>query len=220
MPFLSTQTFRALALKKKIITPFVPDRITHGAYELSLGAEAYVTSDLVKTHLVARSKDLYSQISIEPGQFAMLLTEEIVDIPDDCIGFISIRAKWKVRGLVNVSGFHVDPGYKGRLKYAVYNAAGNPITLTRGEKIFPLWLARMDASTEDPYREGDIYEQNQRNLITSSDIDKINGDMASPSQLREDLDEIKTEIGIYKTILTGLFASVIILFIKLILDSQ
>ena len=57
-----------------------------------------------------------------PGQFAFLLTDEIVEVPDSAMALISIKAKIKWRGLINVSGFHVDPGFKGRLIFSVYNA--------------------------------------------------------------------------------------------------
>jgi len=59
------------------------------------------------------------QIAIPPGQLALLITEEEVAIPTNRIGFISIKFTAKMRGLINVSGFHVDPGFKGKLKFSV-----------------------------------------------------------------------------------------------------
>ena len=50
---------------------------------------------------------------IPPGQFAFLLTAETVTMPDNAIAFISIKARLKFNGLINISGFHVDPGYRG-----------------------------------------------------------------------------------------------------------
>ena len=54
-------------------------------------------------------------------------------------------------GLVNVSGFHVDPGYKGRLKFAVYNAGGSDIKLTRGDAIFLIWFSELDKVSQHLY---------------------------------------------------------------------
>jgi len=62
------------------------------------------------------------QFVIPPGQFAYLLTEEVVRIPSSAMGFISLKFGVKGPGLINVSGFHVDPGYWGRLVFSVYNA--------------------------------------------------------------------------------------------------
>jgi dCTP deaminase len=82
--------------------------------------------------------------TIPPGQFAFLLTEEIVTVPADALAFISIRAKNKFRGLVNVSGFHVDPGFHGQLTFSVFNAGPAPIHLKRGQPIFLIWYASLD----------------------------------------------------------------------------
>src|SRR6185295_1912284 len=94
-----------------LITPFSEERVKCGAYELSLGEEASLTSERKKVTLQPRG-----QLRIPPGQFGLLLTQEEVRIPANAIGFISIRFKYKCRGLINVSGFHVDPGFKGHLK--------------------------------------------------------------------------------------------------------
>lgn len=214
MPFLSTQTYWVTAQKHEIIQPFDGERITQGAYELSLGREAYSTSEATKMHLAEQEKGIYAQIPIEPGQFALLLSDETVHIPGDYIGFISIRNRWKTRGLINVSGFHVDPGYRGKLKFAVYNAGGNTITLTRGESIFPLWLAKLDKRTEDPYRDPSEYEIAQRETITSSDIDKIHGNLASPSENHRQIDRLQSRLnivyGLLATIAAALIASLIV----------
>jgi dCTP deaminase len=76
------------------------------------------------------------------------LTEEIVTIPHNKIGFISIRAGSKFRGLANVSGFHVDPGYQGRLIFSVHNVGPTPMQLQRGEQLFLLWVADLDDSAK------------------------------------------------------------------------
>jgi dCTP deaminase len=49
--------------------------------------------------------------------------------------------------LVNVSGFHVDPGYHGQLTFAVFNAGPVPIHLKRGQPIFLIWYASLDRET-------------------------------------------------------------------------
>jgi hypothetical protein len=49
------------------------------------------------------------------------------------MAFISMRTAFKFKGLVNISGFHVDPGYKGKLIFAVFNASP---TKSRGANHF------------------------------------------------------------------------------------
>lgn len=128
------------------------------------------------------------QILIPPGQFALLLTEEVVTIPHDTIALISIKAGIKFKGLVNVSGFHVDPGYSGRLMFAVYNAGSSAIPITRDARVFLIWFSNLDGMTSDPYVKKGKME------ITDDDVSKIQGELASPPELQKQINELKTEL--------------------------
>jgi dCTP deaminase len=86
-----------------LVKPFNDDQVQSGAYELSMGGEAFVTQE--KSEAKARLGE-GEEVIIPSGQFALLLTEEWVAIPHDAIGLISVRSGLKFRGLVNVSGFH------------------------------------------------------------------------------------------------------------------
>ena len=142
----------------RLIEPFASDRVDCAAYRLAVGPEVYVspndqTSD--PTTVTVRKLGPGDAFTIPPGQFAFLLTEEIVTVPASALAFISIRAKTKFRGLVNVSGFHVDPGYRGQLTFAVFNAGPIPIHLKRGQQIFLIWYASLDRETEIQERRQD-----------------------------------------------------------------
>ena len=69
-----------------------------------------------------------------------MITKEYIKIPGDCMGFISIKTKHKLYGLINISGFHVDPGFQGKLKYSVYNAGTADVVLRYGDPIFLLFI--------------------------------------------------------------------------------
>jgi hypothetical protein len=116
-----------------------------------------------------------------------LVTAEEVAVPPDAIGFISIRAGIKFRGLVNVSGFHVDLGFKGQLKFAVYNAGSQTIRLDQGQPIFMIWFCDLDDPTKDLYRPRPA----ARNVITADDVSKIQGEVASPAELKKRIDELR-----------------------------
>lgn len=121
------------------------------ALTLRVGGEVYVTPGLEQPVPTAHSKKQLKPdeaVTIPPGQFAFLLTEERITIPPEVMGFISIKATYKLKGLVNVSGFHVDPGWSGPLIFTVYNAGPATIHLQRGLDVFLLWIADLDAASE------------------------------------------------------------------------
>src|SRR3954469_7970090 len=106
MAFWNTTRIRKECQAHGLITPYREERAIRCAYELGVGPEAFITSKSEDTtHLTPGSK-----VTIPPGQFGLLTTLETVFVPHNAIAFISIRARIKFRGLVNVSGFHVDPG--------------------------------------------------------------------------------------------------------------
>lgn len=186
---------------EKLIYPWDENRVQHGAYELSLGPEAFITTKGTKRRLdVAKNK----QIRIPPGQFGLLLTDETVSIPHDTIGFISIKFSIKQRGLVNVSGFHVDPGFTGRLKFAVYNAASQNVVLSYKSPVFMIWFSSLTGVSKDLY-DGEHANQVE---ITDEDVMKIQGNVASPGALKRQIDRLRNEVRVIEFLLLAILAVV------------
>lgn len=170
--------------QKNLIKPYLVERVKHGAYELSLGPEAYITSTPKKQKL-----EIGGELIIPPGQFGLLLTEETVTISLDAIGFISMRAKWKLGGLINVSGFHVDPGFSNRLKFSVYNAGSRSLHLLRGDPVFMIWFSDLDQTTADGYKRNDPGQ----NEITADDLNRMHGEVASTGSLKVQIEALKKD---------------------------
>jgi dCTP deaminase len=166
MAFWSGQTLKARAKAEGLIDPFDPALVSCSAYELKVGGEAFITRDKADQsleisqgrtpgHLVPGANE---SICIPSGQFAFLITAEKVRIPDDSIGLISMKASKKWQGLVNVSGFHVDPGWNDRLIYGVFNAGPQTLIIKPGEPFFLLFYARLDEPAEPDFRYKNGYD--------------------------------------------------------------
>ena len=186
MPFWSSQTLKARIPTDQLVVPYKDNGVVRAAYEMRVGPEAFVTSDTGETTELPEGK----KIVIPPGQFGLLVTQETVRIPANVIAFISIRAGIKFRGLINVSGFHVDPGYHGQLRFAVYNAGSQKIVLDQGQRIFMIWFADLDETDIDPYPE----REDSRSAITADHVAAIQGDVASPAELKAQLDELRSDL--------------------------
>ena len=177
---------------KPLIEPFAPGRVDCAAYTLAVGPEVYVspndqTAD--PTTVTVRKLTEGEAFTIPPGQFAFLLTEEIVSVPADALAFISIRAKTKFRGLVNVSGFHVDPGYRGQLTFAVFNAGPVPIHLKRGQPIFLIWYASLDRETAFK-KDGTVHKGIDPELVTA-----VAGELQSFAGLSKRVKDVDKSLG-------------------------
>lgn len=183
-----------------LIDPYNPQNVKNSAYELSMGHEAYVTeSGRSNTRIRLRIRP-GQHVKIPPGQLALLLVHEEVEIPQDALGFISMKSRFKMRGLVNVSGFHVDPGYKGNLVFSVFNAGSNNIMVRSGEPTFLLWLASLDRYSTDPYAGG----RQGKNEITSDQYMNLNGPTYNPTALAQRVTELERRGKTWRAVLIGI----------------
>lgn len=200
MSFLGPSNLKSFLLRNNIIVDdnginiYDDKKIEQAAYALSLGSEAYRTDN--KDRKVEILDDQNKNIEINPGQFTLLMTDEYVNIPKDKLAFISIKAKQKLKGLVNVSGFHVDPGFKGKLLFSVYNAGPSTITLETKKPYFLIWFANLEseATGDDIYNEKNNHHHGQ-NTISTEYLDALkSGEIASPNALLEKINDNRLQI--------------------------
>ena len=190
MPFWDDNRWRTVGGALKVVVPFDSSRVEDANYLLSIGNEVYVSDEESKK--TSQKLDEGESFAIEPGQFAFLLTEETVNLPYNVIGFISIRATIKFTGLVNISGFHVDPGYQGKLLFSVFNAGPSRVHLKRGEKIFPIWLADLHHEISKKVVKPGFTD------IPSKFINQISGKFTTAYQLEKQIDALKGDIAALK----------------------
>lgn len=166
-----------------LVEPFDPGAIDCAAYTLHVGDEVYVSPDREVASPNRHSKQKLESgeaFTIPPGQFAFLTTKEVVTVPDNALAFISIKARMKFSGLVNISGFHVDPGYRGELIFSVLNAGPKPLHLTQGQKLFLIWYADLDRETSLKKNSSEGFKGIDANLING-----ISGEILSLQSLSE-----------------------------------
>ena len=191
MPFLGPKALKSYLNSNTVITDgngnniYKEGRVEEAAYALSLGSEAYRTDNKDRKIEILDNKS--RTVEINPGQFTLLMTDEYLRMPKDKLAFISIKAKQKLKGLINVSGFHVDPGFEGKLVFSVYNAGPSTITLETKKPYFLIWFADLneEASVEDAYNDKKNHHQGQK-TIPMEYVDALKrGDIASPNTLLE-----------------------------------
>ena len=189
MSFWSSQTLQSEQRKHKIIEPFNAKNVKQGAYELTLSREVIKTAGSDRDPVPATDQGYFI---IPSGAFALLYSQEEVNIPKNILAFISIKASKKLDGLINISGFHVDPTFKGRLKFSVYNAGPSPIYLDFHQPTFLIWFAQMDHDTNVAY-DGAHLNQNK---ISATDRQRMAQQSTSPAALDKRLRSLETQRNI------------------------
>jgi dCTP deaminase len=196
--FWSTETLKDRLGKERIISPYDASAVNACCYELAVGEEAFVTGESAKK-IILKEGD---SVGIPPGQVVLILTREMIKMPLNAIGLLSIRFGLKARGLINVSGFHVDPGFEEKLVFSMYNAGVQTIHLSYGSRVFLLWLSSVDKATADKYHG----EHNKQEHLPDDAITNLAARMPSPFTLEKDVEslrnELRREVSGLKTILT------------------
>ena len=194
----------------RLIDPYLEKQIDCAAYTLRIGAEVYVspTSSADAFATTRRQLDEKESFVIPPGQFAFLLTEERVKVPATAVGFISMKARIKFRGLVNVSGFHVDPGYDGHLIFSVFNAGPSAVHLARGDDCFLIWYASLDSPTTKVRTAPPLAG------ITSELINPIAGEITSLASLSERVGKVEREHQVLRWMGATLLTLAVAIFIR------
>jgi len=192
MSFLGKARLKNLLGSSSIIDTYVPKLVEGASYPLTLADEHFITSFNSAGSHKRSLDDKISQLVIPPGQVALLMTHERVSIPTDIVAFITVKVGIKWSGLVNISGFHVDPGFKGRLKFTVFNAGASNVILDRGQKCFSIMFCDLSEAVpgENAY-DGKFLDQES---ITATDIKRLEGEFISPHLLRKEFDEVKSRL--------------------------
>ena len=194
MAFWSTQRIEREQATEALLDPFEPANLHQGAYELTLSQQAVATTS------GSQIRGQPAAFVIASGQFAILYSHEAVRVPDNAIAFISIKSSFKADGLINISGFHVDPGYKGQLRFSVYNAGSQPVILKLESPTFQIWFADLDAPTRDPYQGVHLYQSG----LTSKDLAMTLEKPASPAVLAQRIGKLELKLKHLNTLLYGL----------------
>jgi dCTP deaminase len=171
-------------------------------YDLRVGDEVYRSEE----HLPEILSNASPWAILHPGQFALIKTFEIVKVPEDKVALISIRFGFKLQGLVNVSGFHVDPGFRGNLIFAVQNVGPNDIRLRYGEPTFMIMWACLHEpyvpSIGAPKRQG--YPK-----IPAGFMAQLGGGTVTLSQLKTDVDKLHTQVRFFAGLAIALIMALI-----------
>lgn len=197
----ASRRVRAAAI---LINDFSMECLKDANYDLRLGEEVYVTQDKLPRKLTNEN----DTVVIRPGEFGVLTTFEYVSIPTDLLGLISLRFRYKNLGLVNISGFHVDPGFTGRVLFSVFNSGPRDVALRYKDPVFMIMFERLERRVEGY----DGKYGNQRNIPVDT-VTSLGGPSVSVIALDRRIRSMQAQLRILEGILVGLIASILFYFL-------
>jgi dCTP deaminase len=186
-----------------LIDDFDPAGLRPANYDLRLGKEVYVTADKLPRNL----SETEDTVAIQPGEFGILTTLEYIHVPISYLGLISLRFSYKKQGLVNISGFHVDPGFTGRIVFSVFNTGPRSVVLRYKEPVFMIMFEGL--STPLKLKSGYSGGFSGQKHIPVDIITSLGGQSVSVIGLDKRLRRMETTLRILEALLVGLVIGVL-----------
>ena len=187
---------------------YLDSAIDDAAYNLRLGDEVFLSTD--GSPRLLSDNDPF--VVIKPGDFALLKTYETIKLPPDKIGFITLRNTLKMHGLMNVSGFHVDPGFRGRLMFSVVNVGPNDITVRYQEQLFMLFIAELETATTIEVK----HRHEGQDKFSLEDMIAIRGRSATLVHIEKRIGELESSVKVYGALVAGVLIALFALVVRLL----
>ena len=140
-------------------------------------------------------------IVIKPGEIAFVMTEETLNLPDYIYCQLSTKRKLSLDGIVILGGLIIDPNYKGKLIFGLYNLSSRNYPLLPGRKLIAGVFYIIDTKTDKiPEPINDFPDDLIKTVVDTkpnsiSAINVIISDMNDAiKNLRVDMQEIRKKV--------------------------
>lgn len=211
--FDKAEMIKKYGYSKKELEKHLDKMFEKWCYDLCLGEEVFITSR-DNEHPIKLS-ECNPYVTIRSGEFALLMTHEMLKLNHEVMAFISVKFTYKKQGLINISGFHVDPNYKGQIIFSVYNAGPNDIVLRYKDPVFMIFFQELQSKKEllgDKSREG--YDH-----IPTGMVAELKGQSITLADNHQKIEKLEHAIKLYGSIavaiMGSLFAGLIVALITM-----
>lgn len=201
------------------IVPCDPNRQQGCSYDARLGKEALVTRDY---KLIDVTKA--NSVTLEAGDFALVMTEELFQLPMNMAAHIGTKSSLARRGLILLAGLQIDPGFEGHLRLGFYNGGGRPITIDYLDPICLIEFHHLTKEAETPppvipaLKEGRIPNEDKaflRELETTS-LSEVASEMRTVAQSMSTLATITYKVIL--PVLLAIFAGILLILLSSVLS--
>jgi len=165
----------------------------------------FILSNMVLTVDSGRPRDVVlssENAVIKPGEVAFVITKESLNLPNDIYCQLSTKRKLSLDGIVLLGGLIIDPNYKGKLIFGLFNLSSRNYPLLPGRKLVAGVFYKTDKqSNKIPEPINDFPDELIKTVVDTkpssinsiiSTIDSIN---SSISNLRTEIHDIKEQLN-------------------------
>lgn len=228
MSFLSdVEIRRAIENYDIVIDPFDNDSLEPSSYDFHIGRA------LIAGRGVADKVDF--PLFLKPGDWMEIESLENVEISQNVGAIFGMPSGMSRRGILAFSGFHIDPGYKGKIFITLFNPSSDTYKIEYGKKLCTALFSKFEEKPEKVYHgnyqgqygfpEKDIEWMIRLKSPTIADaiksvekleemINEVKSDMggvkSEVTSISNNFDKVKTDVDWIKNILIAVFIALVV----------
>ena len=93
---------------------------------------------------------LDNTVTIKPGIQELVATLERVELDLSVVGFLNVRSSLAREGVIGSLAL-VDPGFRGQLTIALFNASKQKVKIKKGERFVQITFAKLGGRAKEGY---------------------------------------------------------------------
>ena len=152
MTVLSDRDILARMKEHPIVDPFEEKNLTPNGIDLR-----------IKEIMLDGEVQPGGEFQLLPGEWMLVSTLEVIDMPGDLVGNLWLRSSWIRKGMLSSFGV-VDSGFNGTLTMSGFNAGQDPIAISSGDRYVQMIMIEMSGDAEKLYAERSGSYQGQRGI--------------------------------------------------------
>ena len=157
----------------------------------------FILSNMALTVDSGRPRDLDQSTEnaiIKPGEIAFVMTKESLDLPDNIYCQLSTKRKLSLDGIVILGGLIIDPNYKGKLIFGLYNLSPRNYPLLPGRKLVAGVFYRVNNKTDKIPEPISNFPDELIKIVADTKPNSISAVNTAIEGLRAELQEIKNKL--------------------------
>jgi len=134
-------------------------------------------------------------VMIKPGEIAFVMTKETLALPNDTYCQLSTKRKLSLDGIVTLGGLIIDPNYKGKLFFGLYNISSRDYLLRPGKKLIAGVFYKSDYKSDKTPEPISDFPDELIKMVIDNKPNSISSLLTTIDRLAEELKFIKDKIS-------------------------
>jgi dUTPase len=157
----------------------------------------FTLSKMALTAELGRPRDIGQSLEnavIKPGEIAFVMTEESLNLPSYIYCQLSTKRKLSLDGIVILGGLIIDPNYKGKLIFGLYNLSSRNYPLLPGKKLVAGVFYKVDKESDKIPKPINNFPDDLIKIVVDTKPNSINAISSALEELKAEMLNIKNQL--------------------------